>query len=129
MGLCIIHILTVPACWPTHALTIILCIMPGVYILRVLHIATIKICRNVQPYRLYYRTINHTVTTRPQSRHSDVVEPLNCIPGCTPYSLAQKLRKSIKLCLCSSEWDQTWNEDSQSNALGRNGEIFPNTRV
>ena len=33
----------------------------------------------------------------------------------------------IKLGLCSSEWDQTWNEDSQSNALERNGEIFPNT--
>ena len=31
--------------------------------LRVLHIATIKICRNVQPYRLYYKTLNHTVTT------------------------------------------------------------------
>ena len=31
--------------------------------LRVLHLATIKICRNVQPYRLYYKTINHTVTT------------------------------------------------------------------
>ena len=31
--------------------------------LRVLHIATIKICRNVQPHRLYYKTINHTVTT------------------------------------------------------------------
>ena len=26
-------------------------------------IATIKICRNVQPYRLYYKTINHMVTT------------------------------------------------------------------
>ena len=70
-----------------------------------------------------------TITIRPQSRHSVVVEPLYCIPGCTPYSLAQKVRKSIKLSLCSSEWDQTWNEDSQSNALGRNGEIFPNTRV
>ena len=70
-----------------------------------------------------------TIFTTPQSRHSDVVEPFYCIPGCIPYSPAQKLRESIKLGLCSSEWDQTWNEDSQSNALERNGEIFPNTRV
>ena len=68
--------------------------------LRVLHLATIKICRNVQPYRPCYKTPNHTVTTappqmiftttsRPQARHSDVIKPFDCIPGCTPYTLAQ----------------------------------------
>ena len=37
-----------------------------------MHFATIKICRKAQPYRLYYRTINHTVTNNDVHYHYQV---------------------------------------------------------
>ena len=42
---------------------------------------------------------HHTTTTNdihypssPQGRHTDVVKPIDYIPGCTPYTLAQLQR-------------------------------------